>query len=150
VAKNFTEQLDRSQEAFDLRRAVWAGFVKSRFWRTARWIESHATVDTIIYFATLLFVGLFLCSVFLQKRLPNPTGLCVFYATVGALSFGYVVHRNQGLLRRVWENPWGKLLYGLVASATVTACKVLTDQQIRMLTQSNPSLFSSAQQQSQY
>lgn len=69
----------------------------------------------------------------------------VLLATIGPLSFWYVVHENLGLLRRVWEHPWGKLGYSLLASVIVTGCKVLTDQQIRLLTQSNPSLFPDAQ-----
>jgi hypothetical protein len=40
----------------------------------------------------------------------------------------------------------GELFYGLVASVTVTVGKIGADQEIRLLTQSNPSLFPSAQQ----
>ncbi len=109
-------------------------------------IEPHAVVGKIVLWATLLFVGAFLYMILVQKHLPNPTTLKVFYATIGSLSFYYVVQQNLPLLRRVWKNPWGKLAYGLLASITVTVCKVFTDQQIRWLTQSNPSLFPTAQQ----
>ena len=57
-----------------------------------------------------------------------------------------MVRQNAALLGGVWRNDWGKLGYGIVASITVTGSKVLADQQIRMLLQSNPSLFPSAQQ----
>ena len=83
---------------------------------------------------------------FFRGREPNRAIQYLFYAAICPLSFWYVVHQNLGLLRQVWENAWGKLAYGLAASITVTGCKVLADQQIRLLTQSNPSLFPSAQQ----
>jgi hypothetical protein len=134
-----TERLDRSEEALDLKKAVWAGFIKSRFWRTARRIEPHAVVGKIVLLGTLLFFGM----VCLQQRLPK---MEYFIATLGPFGFWYVVQQNLGLLRRVWENPWGKLAYGLVASVTVTLCIVMTDREIRLLTQSHPSLFPSAQQ----
>jgi hypothetical protein len=140
-----TERLDRSQESIELNQAVWAGFVKSRFWRIAGWFKPNAPV-LIILSATLSYLGLYLGSVLLQKRLPNPTIGYVFFATIGPLSFWYVVHQNLRLLAQFWENPWGKLVYALVASVTVTFCKVMADQEIRGLTQSNPSLFPSAQQ----
>src|SRR5262245_2929157 len=95
---------------------------------------------------TLLFVGLFLYMICVQKDPPNPTTLIGFYATLGLLSFGYVVHQNLPLLRWVWKHPLGRVFFGLVVSVTVTVCKVFTDQQIRWLTQSNPSLFPSTQQ----
>jgi hypothetical protein len=126
------ERLDRSEEALDLKKAAWARFI--------------AVVGKIVLLGTLLFVGLFLYKIYVQKHLPNTTTLNVFYATLGFLSFGYVVHQNLPLLRWVWKHPLGKVFFGLVASVTVTVCKVLTDQQIRSLTQSNPSLFPSAQQ----
>jgi hypothetical protein len=126
------ERLDRSEEALDLKKAAWARFI--------------AVVGKIVLLGTLLFVGLFLYMIYVQKHLPNTTTLIVFYATLGFLSFGYVVHQNLPLLRWVWKHPLGKVFFGLVASVTVTVCKVLTDQQIRSLTQSNPSLFPSAQQ----
>jgi|SRR6516164_9549168 len=135
-------RLDRSQEGLELRRAVWAGFVKSRYWRIAQWIEPHAVVGAIIFLGTLLYIGL----VLVQKRLPNATTLNIFFVAIGLPSLWYVVHQNRGLLRRFWKNPWGKLFYTLAAAATVTLCKVLADQEIRWLTQSNPSLFPSAQQ----
>jgi hypothetical protein len=107
---------------------------------------TDTVVGIIIISASLLFVGLLLGSPFLGKRLPNSSTDYVFRATIGALSFWYVVRQNQDLLRQVWDHPWGKLFYGLVASVTVTVGKVWADQDIRLLTQSNPSLFSSAQQ----
>jgi hypothetical protein len=70
----------------------------------------------------------------------------IFFVAIGLPSLWYVVHQNRGLLRRFWKNPWGKLFYTLAAAATVTLCKVLADQEIRWLTQRNPSLFPSAQQ----
>jgi len=139
------ERLDRSQESFDLKEALFAGLAKSRFSGIAQRIEPHAVVGTIIFLATLLYLGRLFGGVLLQKRLPNPTTEYVLCATIGPLSFWYVVHQNLDLLRRIWENPWGKLAYGLVASVTVTFCKVMTDQEIRLLTHSNPSLFPSAQ-----
>jgi hypothetical protein len=141
-----TERLDRSEEALDLKIAVWAGFIKSRFWRTAGRIEFHAVVGRVIFWATLLFSGLLIYMSCVQKRFPNPTTLNVFCATIGLPSFYYAVQQNRELLRRFWENPWGKLAYGLLASVIVTGCKVMADQQIRFMTQSNPSLFPSAQQ----
>jgi hypothetical protein len=126
------ERLDRSEEALDLKKAAWARFI--------------AVVGKIVLLGTLLFVGLFVYMIYVQKHLPNTTTLIVFYATLGFLSFGYVVHQNLPLLRWVWKHPLGKVFFGLVASVTVTVCKVLTDQQIRSLTQSNPSLLPSAQQ----
>jgi hypothetical protein len=136
-----TERPDHSQESFDLKKAVLAGVAKSRSWMAVPRIEPHAVVVTIILFATVLVFGVL---PFLQKR-QNDTAVCVFSATIVPLSFGYVVHQNWGFLRWVWEHPLGKVFYGLLASGTVTFCKVWTDQQIRWLTQSNPSLFSSAQ-----
>jgi hypothetical protein len=56
-----------------------------------------------------------------------------------------VVHQNWELLRRVWKHPFGKVAYGLFVPLTLTASTVWADQQIRSLTQSNPSLFPSAQ-----
>ena len=139
------ERLDRSQESFDLKEALFAGLAKSRFSGIAQRIEPHAVVGTIIFLATLLYLGRLFGGVLLQKRLPNPTTEYVLCATIGPLSFWYVVHQNLDLLRRIWENPWAKLAYGLVASVTVTFCKVMADQEIRSLTHSNPSLFPSAQ-----
>jgi hypothetical protein len=141
-----TERLDGSQESFDLKEALFAGFAKSRFSSIAQRIEPHAVVRTIIFLVTLLYLGRLFGGIFLQKRLPNPTTEYVLCATIGPLSFWYVIHQNLDLLRTIWENPWGKLAYGLVASITVTFCKVMADQEIRLLTQSNPSLFPSAQQ----
>jgi hypothetical protein len=109
-------------------------------------LASLQSSGEIVLLGTLLFVGLFLYMILVQKHLPNPTTLNVFYATIGLLSFGYVVHQNLPLLRWVWKHRLGKVFFGLVASVTVTGCKVLTDQQIRWLTQSNPSLFPSAHQ----
>jgi hypothetical protein len=136
--------LDRSQEGIELRQAVWAGFIKSRFWKIAGWIESHKpdVVGMIICLGTLLFLG----SVFLQNRLPNNTTLIVFYATIGPFSLGYVVRQNWVLLLRIWEHRLGKLFYGVMASLIGTLSKVGADQEIRLLIQSNPSLFPSAQQ----
>jgi hypothetical protein len=141
-----TEPLDHSQEARDLRGAIWAGFAKSRFWKIARWIEPRikpdAVVGYIICWGTLLFYG----GVFLQKHLPNNTTLTVFFAAMGLFSLGYVVHQNWVLLLRIWEHRFGKIFYGVVASLIATVSKVGADQEIRLLTQSNPSLFPSAQQ----
>jgi hypothetical protein len=141
-----TERLDRSQESFDLKEALFAGVAKSRFSRIAQRFELHAVVGTIIFLATLLYLGLLFGSVFLQKRLPNPNVFLYMTMTLGPLSVGYVTHQNLGLLRRIWEEPWGKLAYSLVASLTVIGCKVLADRQIPILIESNPSLFPSAQQ----
>jgi hypothetical protein len=139
-------RLDRSQEGIELRQAVWAGFIKSRFWRIARWIEPRikpdAVIGTIIRLGTLLFLGLSFFSVFRQQRPPNPN---FFLYTLGPLSVGYVVYENWGLLGRLLESPWWKLFYGLAAPGTVAFCKVLADREIRLLTKSNPSLFPSAQ-----
>jgi len=77
---------------------VWAGFVKSRYWRIAQWIEPHAVVGAIIFLGTLLYFGL----VLVQKRLPNPTTLNVFFVTIGLL----YQYRSQ-MKGRV------ELLYGL-------------------------------------
>jgi hypothetical protein len=140
------ERLDRSQEARDLRGAIWAGFAKSRYWKVARWIEPRikpdAVVGTIIFWGTLLFFG----GVFLQKHLPNKTMLTVFFATMGLFSLWYVVQQNWVLLLRIWEHSFGKIFYGVMASLIATVSKVGADQEIRLLTQSNPSLFPSAQQ----
>ena len=133
------ERLDRSQELFDLKKAVLAGFIKSRFWITAKRIEPHAVVGRIILLGTLLYFGLFLGLPYLHHRLPETE---YFIATLGLLGSWYVLQQNLGRLRRVWEN---KIAYGLVASLIGVCCKVLTDQQIRELTQSDPSLFPSAQ-----
>jgi hypothetical protein len=113
-----------------------------RFWRTVRRIEPHAVVGTIILLASLL---VFVVLPLLQKP-PSHTTLYFFNATIVPLSFGYVVYQNWELLRWVWKHPFGKVAYGLLASVIGTASKVWTDQQIRSLTQSNPSLFPSAQQ----
>jgi hypothetical protein len=115
----------------------------SRFWRTVRRIETHAVVGTIILLASLLVFGVL---PLLQKRPPSHTTLYFFNATIVPLSFGYVVYQNWELLRWVWKQTFGKVAYGLLASVIGTAAKVWTDQQIRSLTQSNPSLFPSAQQ----
>jgi hypothetical protein len=137
------ERLDRSQESFDLKKAVLAGLIKSRFWTTARRIEPQAVVGRITVFGTLLFFGLFVGMLYLQKRLPNTE---YFILTLGPLGFWYVFQQNLGWLRRVGKNKLLSGLCGLVASLIGVGCKVLTDQQIRGLTQSDPSLFPSAQQ----
>jgi hypothetical protein len=117
-----------------------AGFAKLWLRRTGSgWrINPHAVVGTIILLASLLLLR----SVLLQEH----TTQYVLSATIGPLGVWYVVHPNLGLLGRLWENPWGKLFYGLLASVTVTVGKIWADQEIRLMTQSNPSLFPSAQQ----
>ena len=141
-------RLDRSQEGIELRQAVWAGFIKSRFWKIAGWIERHKpdVVGMIIFLGTLLVLG----SVFLQKRLPNNATLTVFYATIGPFSLGYVVCQNWILLLRIWKHPLGLLFYGVMASLIGTLSKVGADQEIRLLIQSNPSLFPAPSRHSQY
>jgi hypothetical protein len=136
-----TERLDRSHEAFDL--AVSAGVAVSRSRMAARRIEPRAFVGTIVLLATLLIFGVL---PLVQKRPPNHTTLYVFSATILPLSFVYVVHQNWGLIRSVWQHPLGKIFYGLVVPIMVILSKIWTDQQIRSLTDSNPSLFPSAQQ----
>jgi hypothetical protein len=101
-------------------------------------INLHAVVGTIILLGTPLFLG----SLLLRER----TTTSVLFATLGLLSIWYVVHPNLGLLGRWWENPWGKLFYALAASVTVTVGKIGADQKIRLLTQSSPAIFPSAQQ----
>jgi hypothetical protein len=136
------ERLDRSQESFDLKKAVLAGFIKSRFWITAKRIEPHAVVGRIILLGTLLYFGLSLGMLYLHHRLPETEYFIATLGLLGLLGSWYVLQQNLGRLRRVWEN---KIAYGLVASLIGVCCKVLTDQQIRELTQSDPSLFPSAQ-----
>jgi hypothetical protein len=122
-----------------------AGVAVSRSWMAARRIEPRAFVGTFIILATLLVFGLL---PLIQKHPPNQWTLYGFCALIVPLSFGYAVYQNQGLLRRAWEwkHPSGKFLYVVVASLTVILSKIWTDQQIRSLTESNPSLFPSAQQ----
>jgi hypothetical protein len=107
------ERLDRSEESFDLKKAVLAGFVKSRFWTTARRIESHAIVGRIILWGTLLYVGLFLYMLYFHHRLPKTE---YFLATLGPLGSWYVL-QHLGWLRRVWNN---KLVYVEVDPASET------------------------------
>jgi hypothetical protein len=137
-----TERLDRSQESFDLKKAVLAGFVKSRFWITAKRVEPHAVVGRIILLGTLLFFVLFVGMLYLQKRLPKTE---YFILALGPFGSWYLLQQNLGWLRRLWKNKLVCGLGGLVASAIVVGCNVWTDQQIRGLTQSDPSLFPSAQ-----
>jgi hypothetical protein len=110
-----------------------------RFWRTVRWIE---LLGMFILFATLL---VFFVVPLFQKRPPSHTTLNFFRGTIAPLSFVYVVHENWELLRRIWKHDLGKVAYGLFVPLTLTASTVWADQQIRSLTQSNPSLFPSAQ-----
>jgi hypothetical protein len=119
-----------------------------RRWKTVRQSEPHKVVGTIILWATLLFFGIAFSLLLLHKLRPPSftTAFSIFCVMIGPFSLWYVGHQNLGLLRWVWKSPWGKLFYGLVASVIVTSCKVLTDQQIRLLIESNPSLFPSAQQ----
>lgn len=140
-----SNRLDHSQEGLERRRAVWAGFVKSRYWRIRGRIELHAVVGAFILYGTLLYGGLCIGLLLVQKRLPSPTTQNVFFAAIGLPSLWYVVHPNRGLLRRFWENPWGKLFYSLVGALTVIVSKAGADQIIRLLTHSNPSLFPSTQ-----
>ena len=136
------ERLDRSQESFDLKKAVLAGFIKLRFWTTARRIEPLAVVGRITVSGTLLFFSLFVGMLYLQQRLPQTE---YFILTLGPFGSWYVIQQNLGWLPRVWKNKLVCGLGGLVASLISVGCKVLTDQQIRGLTQSDPSLFPSAQ-----
>jgi hypothetical protein len=125
-----------------------AGFAKLWFRRTnCGWrIDRHAVVGTIVLLGSLLFVSRELYLVYLQRRLPGSTEIFFFVATLGSFGVWYVVYPNLGLLGWLWEHPLGKLFYGLVASVTVTVGKIGADQEIRLLTQSNPVLFPSAQQ----
>src|SRR5580704_10916434 len=91
-----TERLDRSLESFDLKNAVLAGFIKSRFWTTASRVEPHAVVGRIIRLGTLLFCGLFLGMPFLHEGLPKTE---YFLATLGPLGSWYVLQQNLGRLR---------------------------------------------------
>ena len=85
-------------ESFDLKNAVLAGFIKSRFWTTANRVEPHAVVGRIIRLGTLLFCGLFLGMPFLHEGLPKTE---YFLATLGPLGSWYVLQQNLGRLRRV-------------------------------------------------
>jgi len=141
-----TQRLDRSQESFALNEALFAGVAKSRFSTIRQWIKPHTVVGTIIFLATLLYLVRLFGSVFLQKRSPDPTTDRVLYALVAPFAFWYAVRLNLDFLVRTWESAWGKLAYSILLPATVIFCKVIADQQIRLLTQSNPSLFPSSQQ----
>ena len=109
-------------------------------------IERHTVVGNIVLWATPFFGGVFLYMLYFQHRFPDRTVFLVFYTILGPLSVWYVIYPNLGLLGRLWESTWGKLFYGLGASVIVTVGKIEADQDIRVLTQSNPSLFPSAQQ----
>jgi hypothetical protein len=109
-------------------------------------IEPHAVVGKIILLGTLLFVGLQIYMAYFQHRLPDQTVYLGFFAILGSLGVWYVISPNLGLLGSLWESSWGKLFYGLGASVIVTVGKIAADHDIRVLTQSNPSLFPSAQQ----
>jgi hypothetical protein len=139
------QRLDRSEESLDLKKAVLAGFAKSRFWkivRSVRSIDLHAVSGVLILLASVAMFGIPL----LRGSSHDRTLEYVFIAAICPLSFWFVVHQRLALLRNVWKNEWGKLAYTLTVAITVTASKILADQQIRLMTQSNPSLFPSAQQ----
>jgi hypothetical protein len=139
----YTERLDRSQESYDLQNAVLAGFIKSWFWTTARRIQPHADLGRIIVLGTILFVGLFVGMLYLQNCLPKRE---YFILTLGPLGALYVFQQNLGWLRRVWENKSASSLVATPLIGVVSViCKVLTDQQIRDLTDFDPSLFPSGQ-----
>jgi len=77
---------------------------------------------------------------------PSASEGAFFWGAFGPLSLWYLIRQNAVLLQSIWSNNWAKLACGLIASVTVTGSKVFADQQIRILVQSSPSLFPSAQQ----
>ena len=115
---------------------------------TARYFSVNwpSNVDFLVR-AMILLATVFVMADLVAVRLLAPDG--VFYLlffTIGPLSSWLILKTNSGMLLAIWKHELGKLAYGVFASIIVTGGKVLADQEIRDLLQSNPSLFPSAQQ----
>ena len=52
------QRLDRSEESLDLKKAVLAGFAKSRFWKIVRSIDLHAVSGVLILLASVAMFGI--------------------------------------------------------------------------------------------
>ncbi|PPQ27380.1 hypothetical protein [Rhodopila globiformis] len=136
-------------EAHEIRQAIVAGFIKSRFWKAwntlsidwaARMIDWAARMIVLAATVYALLPGL------LGRGNPDRTHLHIVFGITSPVAFVYVFHKYLNILVKIWQSMWGKILYAIVAPCTLTASKVLADQQIRALLHGNPSLFPSAQQ----
>jgi hypothetical protein len=101
AARDATQRMDRSEESAELKKAVLAGFAKSRFWKITGRIDRHAVAGTIILLASLVLSG----SMFFQGREPNRAIQYLFYAAICPLSFWYVVHRFWACCVRSGKMP---------------------------------------------
>ena len=141
TSRDVANKLSSSQEGAELRRSIWAGFAKSRFWRLYR----PPNIDTLILWVTIVALVVIGIDFFGRHSLGWFENYAIPFI-VGPLSLWYVVRENISILTSKWESGWGKLAYGFTAFLTVTASKIAADQTIRVWTQSNPALFSSSQQ----
>jgi hypothetical protein len=72
--------VDTSEEILDLKKAIWAGFIKRRFWSAVGRFDAGVCVGSLIAIATAIL----LVSLLTQGGWPNQTTQLLFFGLLGA------------------------------------------------------------------